>query len=205
VTDGKVGDGREEEVARLVSGMAHELRNALQAIAINLEVVRTRLRRDVPELAEELERFAAAADDNVRRLGRRVELLVAAARSGPEEQPSTLDLPGLVREVAASLELDRRPPRVDVEAPEDERGVRVRRGAAVLLLRSVLVAARAAAEGEETVVAAVRYRGQEATLELPVPEPGREGWKESARRAGGRAAPAGEGPRARLTLRFPRA
>lgn len=205
MTDGKGADGREEEVARLVSGMAHELRNSLQAIAINLEVVRTRLRRDAPELAEELERFAAAADDNVRRLGRRVDLLVAAARSGADEEPATVDLPGLVREVAASLELDRRPPRVEVEASEDERGVRVRRGSAILLLRSVLVAAREAAEGEERVVAVVRYRGEEATVDLPLPDPGRQDWKVAARRAGGRADPAGEEASARLCLRFPRA
>lgn len=201
---GSDGGAAREEVARLVSGMAHELRNSLQAVAINLEVVRTRLGRDAPDLAGELERFAAAADDNVRRLGRRVDLLVAAARRGDEEV-ATVDLPGLVREVAAALEFDRRPPRVDVRAPEDERGVRLRRGSAVVLLGAALEAAREAAAGRDSVVASVGYAAEEATLDLPAAAPARGDWEEAASRAGGRVAPAGPGERETLSLRFPRA
>jgi signal transduction histidine kinase len=193
-----------EEVARLVSGMAHGLRNSLQAVAINLEVVRGRLRRDAPELAADLERFAAAADDNIRRLGRRVDLLIAAARRGPEEE-SAVDLAGLVREVAEALELDRRAPRVEVDAPDDERGVRLRRGAAVVLLGRALESARAAAEGDESVRAVVRYAGDEACLEVPVAATGPEAWEGVADGAGARAGMAGGESDATLILRFPRA
>ncbi|MDP2479973.1 MAG: histidine kinase dimerization/phospho-acceptor domain-containing protein [Candidatus Palauibacterales bacterium] len=201
---GRAREARVEEVARLVSGMAHGLRNSLQAVAINLEVVRARLRRDAPELADELDRFAAAADDNVRRLGRRVDLLIAAAHRGPEEE-SAVDLAGLAREVAEALELDRRPPRVEVDAPDDERGVRLRRGAAVVLLGRALESARAAARGEESVRAEVRYAGDEASLEVPVAVTGPEAWEGVADDAGARAGVAGDESDASLILRFSRA
>jgi signal transduction histidine kinase len=205
VSEGRAREARVEEVARLVSGMAHRLRNSLQAVAINLEVVRARLRREAPELAEELDRFTTAADDNVRRLARDVDLLVAAARRGPEEEAAAVDLAGLVRDVAAALELDRRPPRVEVDAPDDERGVRLRRGAAVVLLGRALQSARAAGQGEESVRAAVRYAGEEASLEVPVAATDPEVWEGAASGAGALAAVASDGPRPTLILRFPRA
>lgn len=194
-----------EEVARLVSGMAHELRNPMQAIAINLEVVRNRVRRDAPELAAELERFAAAADENVRRLSRRLDLLVSAARGGPGEEWATVDLPRLVREVAAALGFDRRPPRVVVQAATDERGVRARRGSVVLLLHPLLEVARDASPGREEVTATVRYEGEVAALEVPVGEEEAGRWSEAARAAGAETVRSRTGPAPALVLRFPRA
>ncbi len=186
---------------RLVSGMAHELRNPMQAISVNLEVLKSQVGRDAPELWTELERFARAIEINVRLLDRRLELLVAAAGRGPDEKLATLDLVRWLSDVAAALRWDRSPPRLVVEAAGDERGVRARPGALVVLLEEVLSAAREAT-GEEVRVT-VTWDSAGAALQVPLRVAAPSDWRSLARAAGGTAEAGAPSAPASLVLRFP--
>ncbi|HKK07707.1 MAG TPA: histidine kinase dimerization/phospho-acceptor domain-containing protein [Gemmatimonadota bacterium] len=213
-----MSDGREpgadelELVAQLVGSMAHQLRNPMQAIAVNLEVVRTKVSREAPELWEDLERFASAADQNVRLLNRRLELLVAAGRRRPGEDAATLDPVRLARDLAAAVRFDREPPRVRVEAGEGmtDAGVRTPPGALVALVFAMLRAARSAASGEEVVLrASSAGDGAEVVLEVALPPAGAgaagSDWERLAAAAGGRAESVGEGAGRRLRVLLPHA
>jgi len=188
--------------------MAHQLRNPMQAISVNLEVVRTKVGREAPELWEGLERFAAAADENVRLLSRRLDLLLAAARRDGEA-PSAADPVRLARELVGALRLDREPPAVRVETGEGlgDAGVRCGRGALVVLLLRLLDAARAADSGEEETE--VRFLpGEEGGTLIEAdlsagPAPGEPDWAALADAAGGRAATETVGRARRLRVRLP--
>lgn len=197
-----------ELLAELVGRMAHQLRNPMQAIAVNLEVVRTKVSREAPGVWEGLERFADAADENVRLLNRRLELLVAAGRRTSGEEPATLAPVRLARDLAAAVRFDREPPRVRVEAGEAmaDAGVRTPPGALVALLFGMLRAARLAAAGEEVVLRASRPgEGGEVLLEVAVPAAGGSDWEGLAAAAGGRAESAREGAGRRLRVFLPSA
>lgn len=185
-------------IAELIDRMAHQMRNSMQAISVNLEVVRTRVRREAPGLWDELERFAAAADDNVRLLSRRLDLLLAAGRRGPEEEPSTVAPVRLLQDLVAALRFDRDPPVVAVEPGEGgaDAGVRSPPGALVALLFRLLVEARTAASGDR-VAMRVEREGSTVVVETPLPAAAGEGaapdWLAMAEEAEGRASLEGEG------------
>lgn len=72
---------------RLAGGVSHELRNALNGVAVNLEVVRSRSERDgVP--AGSLASFAGSASDELETVIAVTEALVSLAR--PARQPATV-------------------------------------------------------------------------------------------------------------------
>jgi len=187
-----------ELVSELVDRMAHQMRNPMQAISVNLEVVRTRVRREAPGLWDELERFAAAAEENVRLLSRRLDLLLAAGRRGPDEEPSTMGPVRLLTDLVAALRFDRDSPVVNVE-PEGgaaDAGVRSPPGALVALLFRLLAAARSAASGDEVAIRVRREEG-DVVVEAPLPPSpdggAAPGWLALAGEVGGRASLEGEG------------
>jgi signal transduction histidine kinase len=204
VNDGARNARECEEVAQLVRGTAHELRNNMQAIAINVEVLRARVRAAAPELWDEVERFASAADLNVRELNGRLDLLLAASRRGADDERASVDLAAVVGDLSRALRFDRTSPRIVLEAESDERGVRAHRGALVVLLHRVLMAAREASSGEESRVN-IGLESEEATLEAPVGGLGLEAWESDAAAAGAVSSIEGTAPARRLVLRFPRA
>jgi signal transduction histidine kinase len=106
---------------------AHELKNTLNGVAVNLEVVRSRLARPGVQ-PEQVHRFAEAAADQLERLTRQVEALLGLVRAG--------GAPADVGAVAAQL-LALRPP------SEAETAVRIGEcytGAPVDAVRTVLAA-----------------------------------------------------------------
>lgn len=187
---GAGGDGDPPDLlAVAVERMAHELKNPLQAVAINLEVIRGRLRREAPELWEGLERFGQAVDDNVGLLDRRLRLLLALGRRGPDAELREADPAALARDLAAALRLDEEPPGVDVPAGEGAGGglaARLRPGHVLaLLLDAWLAAARA---GAEHTPVEVRRSSDAIGLAFRLPATataGRDRWAEAARSAGG--------------------
>ena len=75
------------QLHRLAGGVSHELRNALNGVAVNLEVVRSRSERDgVP--ARSLSSFAGSASDQLETVIAITEALVSLAR--PARQPATV-------------------------------------------------------------------------------------------------------------------
>ena len=77
---------------------AHEVKNALNGVSVNLAVVQSRLKRGAP--AEQISRFADAAVDQLERLTVQVEALLAVAR--PPRVPADLGL--IARQLGALLD-----------------------------------------------------------------------------------------------------
>lgn len=117
---------------RALDRMAHQLKNPLQAIVVNLEVVRLRARQQAPEAWEALEPFATSIDANVKLLDRRLRLLLHLCRSG--RGPERVDVGELVEELVAAVRLDEPPVPVRVEMAAGLPAGRVRAGPLVGLL-----------------------------------------------------------------------
>lgn len=102
-------------LAHGVDRIAHQLKNPLQALTVNLEVVR--LRAGGTGAAGEIERLTRVMDENVRLLDRRIRLLLALARRSDQEPLKELDLVSFVEDTVAAFRLDER---------EEGRGVELR-------------------------------------------------------------------------------
>lgn len=197
-------------LAEAVDRVAHQIKNPLQAVSMNLEVIRMRVSQEAPELWEELERFAGAVDDNVGVLDRRLRLLLALGRRSAEDTPESVDVTELVEDFAAALRLDEERPALRVESTGAGLAARARPG---FLLELVLdVHGRMAREHPDREVLPVRVRagreGVDLSFRLPGavadgaadPEPR---WRDLAERAGGRAALEAGDPGTRLRVRLP--
>lgn len=205
--DGPGGDRRERErdrvLAKAVERMAHQLKNPLQAVAMNLEVVRTRVRKEAPELWEALDRFAEAVDDNVHLLDRRLRLLLALGRRGPDEEMQEVDPAGLARDFASALRLDEEPPGVEVvvESGADGLAARARPGHLLALLLELWL--RAARAGEETCRVRIGpAEPGELELQSSLPASGTDlsWWRRGAGAAGGEPEDEAAGDRVLLRL-----
>lgn len=201
-------------LAEAVDRMAHQLKNPLQAMTVNLEVIRLRAAR--AEDREELERLADVVDENIRLLDRRIRMLISLARRSPEEKPAALDLGEQVRQALDAFRLDEREdglglqvrlPGDDGEGPD--LAVRAREGGLLALVLAGAACAAGAGGGEPPYLAVGASRGR-AWIEFgPRADcpggDGREELVEQARRAGGEVGTAEEEPAGRpLRVRFPR-
>ena len=89
---------------RLTGGVAHELRNALNGVAVNLEVVRSRAAREGAP-ASALGSFAASASDQLEQVIAMTDGLLALSRAGHDPAavgPITGQVAALVRPVLAA-------------------------------------------------------------------------------------------------------
>lgn len=195
----------------MVDRMAHQLKNPLQAVVVNLEVIRGRVAAGAA--GEELEPFASAVEGSVRVLDRRLHLLVMLSRAEGEE-PVRVDPLELAVDLVGALHLDREPAPVVVagaEREEDARGgtVRLRPGHFVACAARLLDLARTRARGQVTVAGRPGPPGRilEASFR-PDPGAGRDdaAWEEVvglARGAGAEAERGRRGDACFLRLRFP--
>lgn len=209
------GPGAPEDVlSAVLARMAHQIKNPLQAVTMNLEVIRLRVRREVPELWETLERFAGAVDENVERLNRRLELLLQLGRPGEGGEPIGVELATWTRELVTALGLDEERPPVRVES-DGTAGARIQPGPLAELLFRLLRWLRAEADPEGVRLVVERGPEGEALLRTtagpgdPEERVGAcrwERWNRLARAAGGRleVVPRADGER-RLVLRLPSA
>lgn len=199
-------------LAEAVDRMAHQLKNPLQAITVNLEVLRMKAGRG--ESAEEVDRLTGVVDENVRIVDRRVRMLVALARRSPTEPLTSVDLGEELREARDAFRLDEQEDGLGLEVRLPGTGAdlsaRARHGG---LLALILAGASCAAPGEdgERPYLAAGASGEGPWLEVGprVGCPGDGGRREleaQGRRAGGAARgasgeAAGGGP---VRIRFPR-
>ena len=106
------GVGRDGEIERrwlaalqrLTGSVAHELRNALNGVAVNLEVVRSRAGREGAP-ASALGSFAGSASDQLEQVIAMTDALLALTRAGQEPAavgPITGQVAALVRPVLAA-------------------------------------------------------------------------------------------------------
>lgn len=201
-------------VAEAVDRIAHQLKNPLQAMTVNLEVLRLRAGR---EEREETERVTGVVDQNIRLLDRRVRMLIALARRSPEEPFTGMDLAEAVREAGAAFRLDDREEGLGLElrVPDDEVegsfSVRAREGQFLTLL--LAVASAAGGGGGDEPYLTVGRDDEGGWIEVGPGAPwgdAAEGEeiRRQARRSGGTVVSPGEGGERRgddpLRVRFPR-
>ena len=202
-------------LAEAVDRIAHQLKNPLQAMTVNLEVIRMRAGEAD---RDETERLTGVVDENIRRVDRRIRMLIALARRSPDEPLTGIDLAELLREAAAAFRLEEdedgrglrlRLPDAGEEGGGESLSVRSRQGGLLALVLAAASGARHAARaGEEAYLAAGSDDGGpwiEVGPGAPWESRGqREELAAQARRAGGEVAGAetGDGP---FRVRFSRA
>lgn len=185
---------RDDVLVQALERMAHQIKNPLQAVAVNLEVIRSRMEREAPESWREVERFADAVDANVQLLDRRLRLLLDLGRRDASAAPVEVDAASVAREFAAALRWDEDPPGVRVEG-SSEMAARVRPGELLAILVRLWGTALDAGAEETRVAVAGEGGGVRLTVSLPADaDPDLATLDAAAERAGGRLeAEAGEG------------
>jgi signal transduction histidine kinase len=105
-------------VERLADDLAHEIKNPLHSMVINLEVLRRRLARLETNNNEELLRYAGVLGSELERVNRRVDLLLRIARPNPvsEDLGSLVEIVEELREIL-EIECDRRQVHLSIDLP----------------------------------------------------------------------------------------
>jgi C4-dicarboxylate-specific signal transduction histidine kinase len=96
---------------RLADDLAHEIKNPLHSMVINLEVLRRRIARLGSDEQGEVQRYVGVLGTELERVSRRIELLLRLARPTRGAEAATLD--EMVEELLELLHLEAR--RNDVE------------------------------------------------------------------------------------------
>jgi signal transduction histidine kinase len=87
---------------RLADGLAHEIKNPLHSMVINLEVLRRRVAR--ADSADEVQRYVGVLAGELERVNRRIELLLRLSRPGRAAEPASLG--ELTEEVMELIQLE---------------------------------------------------------------------------------------------------
>lgn len=106
---------------RLADGLAHEIKNPLHSMVINLEVLKRRVAR--ADSAEEVQRYIGVLAGELERVNRRIELLLRLSRPGRGAESATLG--ELAEELMELIQLEARHHDVAVEYRPDGGMVRV--------------------------------------------------------------------------------
>jgi signal transduction histidine kinase len=172
-----------ELLERLADALAHEIKNPLHSMVINLEVLKRRLAR-TPDEGGDVLRYATVLGEELERVSQRIELLLRLSR--PERgEPEETTLTELLDEVMELVNLEARHREARVEYQRGAQMVRVRLGrqaARQIILNLVLDALHRCAGGG-------RARGADGVRRRPR---GRRRAPGGGRRAGrGRGRPRG--------------
>jgi signal transduction histidine kinase len=149
---------------RLADALAHEIKNPLHSMVINLEVLKRRLSRPPGEGGDVL-RYATVLGQELERVNQRIELLLRLSRperGGPEE--TTLN--ELVEEVMelVSLEARHRDARVEYQPAAQMVRVRLGRQAARQIILNIVLDALDGLAAGQTLNIAVRVEDGRAGL-----------------------------------------
>jgi signal transduction histidine kinase len=188
---------------RLADALAHEIKNPLHSMVINLEVLKRRLSRAPGEGGDVL-RYATVLGEELERVNQRIELLLRLSRperAGPEE--TTLD--ELLDEVMELVSLEARHREARVEYQRGDRMARVRLGrqAARQIILNLVLDALDGLQGGDTLRIVVREQDGRAVMTVTGP-PSSEGGERLAVAAALAEAVGGrvdtDGPERTLTL-----
>ena len=111
-----------ELLERLADDLAHEIKNPLHSMVINLEVLKRRLARTGEP--DDVLRYIGVLGGELERVNRRIELLLRLSRPGRGAEPTTLH--ELLDELMELLQLEARHHRATVEYDPGTRMARVR-------------------------------------------------------------------------------
>jgi signal transduction histidine kinase len=96
---------------RLADDLAHEIKNPLHSMVINLEVLKRRVAR--ADAADEVQRYIGVLAGELERVNRRIELLLRLSRPGRGAENTTLN--ELAEEVLELIQLEARHHEVQVD------------------------------------------------------------------------------------------
>lgn len=127
-------------VERLADDLAHEIKNPLHSMVINLEVLRRRLARLNGESGQDLLRYAGILSSELERVNRRVDLLLRMVRPHRDsDDPTTLaDVLEELRELV-DLECERHEVRCHLEPPNVILKARLPRAATRQMILSLIL------------------------------------------------------------------
>ncbi|MFL5539892.1 MAG: sensor histidine kinase [Longimicrobiaceae bacterium] len=100
-----------ELLERLADDLAHEIKNPLHSMVINLEVLKRRVAR--ADSAEEVQRYIGVLAGELERVNRRIELLLRLSRPGRGPESTTLN--ELTEELMELIQLEARHADAQVE------------------------------------------------------------------------------------------
>jgi signal transduction histidine kinase len=155
---------------RLADALAHEIKNPLHSMVINLEVLKRRLARAPGDVGADVLRYATVLGEELERVNQRIELLLRLSRperAGPEE--TTLD--ELLDEVMELVSLEARHREAKVEYQRSERMARVRLGrqAARQIILNLVLDALDSLRGGDTLRIVVREEDGRAVMTVTGP------------------------------------
>jgi signal transduction histidine kinase len=125
-------------VERLADDLAHEIKNPLHSMVINLEVLRRRLARLENAGNEELLRYAGVLGSELDRVNRRVDLLLRIARPDPltDDLGTLAEIIEELREII-EIECDRQQVHLSIDLPVSAIRARTPRAEARQLILTV--------------------------------------------------------------------
>jgi signal transduction histidine kinase len=140
---------------RLADDLAHEIKNPLHSMVINLEVLKRRLSRAGDGDLDDVLRYAGVLGEELDRVHRRIELLLRLSR--PERAPEETTLSELVDELLELIHLEARHhgTRVTFHRGRDTDRIRLSRGAGRQIILNL-------------VLHALERTGSHALLEIEV-------------------------------------
>ena len=154
---------------RLADSLAHEIKNPLHSMVINLEVLKRRLARAPGEGGDVL-RYATVLGEELERVSQRIELLLRLSR--PERgEPEETTFTELLDEVMELVCLEARHREAHVEYERGTQMVRVRMGrqAARQIILNLVLDALDALQGGDTLHIVVREEDGRAVMTVSGP------------------------------------
>jgi signal transduction histidine kinase len=153
----------------LATRVAHEIRNPLNAVAVNLEVVRSRCERESVEPRAVLP-FATAAAGELERVSRLIDALLALARPARSDLamlagPVITMYDALARAEGGSVDMDLDEGATGIDIAADEARAALAVTLDQMLGPGVAIRVHIAADGDRV---AARFSGPRVTPKLPV-------------------------------------
>ena len=152
---------RYDVVSRLADDLAHEIKNPLNAIVVNLEVLRRKIAVGAAEAA--LER-ANVVDEEIMRVHTLVDQLLQLIRP-PRSEPGPVSLDSVLDELRPLLELQAKAARAGFEMSADS-GLfaKIERHVLKFAVLNLIVAIYAAAAVDESITIETRATGADAEI-----------------------------------------
>lgn len=153
-------------VERLADDLAHEIKNPLHSMVINLEVLRRRVDRGAGGDPSELQRYVSILATELERVSRRVDLLLRMVR--PERAAAPVSLADAVEELVAVVELERERLAVEIELhpPEGTSRVRIPRDSARQIILNLLLLGLDASTPDGRIVVSSELGEREESLRV---------------------------------------
>lgn len=157
-------------VERLADDLAHEIKNPLHSMVINLEVLRRRVSRWSGADATELMRYVGILSGELDRVSQRVDLLLRVVRTDRGGEP--VSLAETIEDLLEVVELERERHRISIELRPPEQITRARiprETARQLVINLLLIAIDEAGPGGTVSISSGQGDGAEELRLLAAP------------------------------------